>query len=171
MESINHKLREKAVSLGLCKEWQGMWNQDFDNDELADMMYRGIDFCIMNRYPSKEFLTDNFSLEFLRDKKIFVNDRRSTNNPENSIAIGKSEVKYRFNGSNSGNIYALDGSNIKVISKNRSFAIVHAFDNSHISAEQYDAAKLIVLRHSPNVSVATVGNVTVKDEFDYLKNK
>ena len=170
MDKLNNQLREKAISLGLCANWQGMWTENWDNDKLADMMYKGIDFCIKNRYPSKEFFLENFDLGFLRRRCIFVNDKRSTNNPAQSLILGRSDIKVRYNGYGSGVIFALDNTSVTITAKNRSFVIVHAFDNAVIKAEKFDVAKIVVLKHSPNVIVIAGKDVDVKEEYDYLKD-
>lgn len=170
MNKLNNELREKAISLGLCNQWQEMWNDNWSQDKMADMMYKGIDFCIKNRYPSKEFIIENFDLAFLRSKNVYVNDKRSTNNPAQCLALGRSDLKIRYNGYGSGEIYALDHSVITITAKNRSFAIVHALDNAIIKAEKFDVAKLVIIKHSTNVTIIAGEGVEVKEEYDYLKD-
>ena len=170
MDKLNESLKAKAVALGLCEKWKEMWNESFDVDKLASMMYKGIDFCIQKRYPSKSFLLENFKLDELRRNNVFVNDKRSTNNPEYSLVLGLSDVKYRYNGHSVGNVYVLDKSIARITAKNRSFVIVHVFDTSVINAETEDDAKIVVISHSKGASISHNGNVEIKEESDYLKD-
>ena len=170
MNWLNKELKDKAVSLGLCKEWQGLWNENWSPGKMADMMYKGIDFCLKNRFPSKEFIKENFDISMLRDNNIFADDKRSVNNPQQSLIIGESDVKVRYNGYGAGVIYVLDNSYVTITAKNRSFAIVHAFDKSTINAEKFDIANLVILKHSENVTVIAGDGILVKEEYDYLKD-
>ena len=167
---LSKTLRESARQNGLCDQWYDEWKDDCSEAALAEKMFKGLDFCIKHHWPSNEFIKDNFSLEFRRKVNVFVDDSRSVVNPEQSLVLGTSNVTLRYNGNSHGNIYVRDNSKVTVTAKNRSFVIVHLFDNSHVEASQFDSARIVLIRHSQDVTFIAGKNVTIKEELDYLKN-
>ena len=132
-------------------------------------MYKGMDFCLKHHYPANNFIEGNFSRDFLRESKVFVNDKYSSVNPRQSIILGTSEVTFRYNMWNHGTIYVRDNASLKLSAKNRSFVIVHLFDEAYITAEQSDKAKIVIIKHSDKVTVIADQHIKITEEYDYLK--
>lgn len=169
MNELNKELKGQAVALGLCELWTQMWSSDWSQQKLINKMYDGIDFCLKYHWPSNDYISKHFSLDVLRENNVFVNDNRSTLNPQNSLVLGSSNITYRYNGSGHGIIHIRDNSTIKVIAKNRSFVVVHLFEKAYITAEQYDMAKIVIIKHSSDVTIIADKNIKVKEEYNYLK--
>lgn len=169
---LNSALRDEAIRLGLCKQWQRDWKRDWDIDLLLDKYKEGIDFCISNGYPSINFIKENFAKDDLRRHNILVDDKWSLLNPRTAVIQGNSTSTARYNGWTPGTIYILNNSNAKVFAKNSSFVILHLFDNARVSCEAVDKAKIVVLRHSIKTIVEDCrGNAAVRDEIGYLDKK
>lgn len=83
--------------------------------------------------------------------------------------MGKSISTIRINGSNAATVNIIDDSSVKVVARNRSFIIVHVFDNTQVEAERHDTARIVVITHSHNAKVIAKKDVTFKEEYDYLK--
>lgn len=169
VKELNTQLRNKAINCGLCNQWQKEWKNDWDFEKMANQFYLGLDFYLKTRFMSKEFIKQSFDLDYRRKNGVLVDDKYSLINPKNSILIGDSDGTIRVNGTSSSNIYVTDNSKLKIIGRNRSFVIVHALDNAQIYAEQYDKARLVVIKHSHDAKISTFGNVTLREEYDYLK--
>lgn len=77
-------MKSQAINLGLCKEWTNEWGEP-DKYELCEKYIRGIDFCLLNRYPSNEIIKKEFT--GVREKfNIFVDDTNLfISNPKWSI--------------------------------------------------------------------------------------
>jgi hypothetical protein len=58
---------------------------------------------------------------------------------------------------------------MRLIAKNRSFVIVHLFDEAYVTAEQFDKAKIVLIKHSDKVTIVADTSIKVKEEYDYLK--
>lgn len=170
MDLLNKELREQAISLGLCEEWTNLWKDDWSEEKMVEMMYRGLDFCLQHHWPSNDFIVGKFRREFLRNHNIFIDDKYSTINPKEGLVLGKSEVKIRFNSNCYGNIHVRDNSSVKLTAKNRSFVIVHLYENSHIAAEKYDSAELVIVKHSRAVTIDAGNGIVIKEEYDFLNS-
>ena len=172
-------LREDARKIGLCDMWYGQWTDDTDKDELVSKFFRGLDFCIKHRWPSKSFITQHFSQDFLRDNGILVDDTRSYPvRDENRrlvhlkefVLIGDSHttVRYAYR-PHMCNIWACDNSTVKVDVKYGAFIMIHLFDNTSADIKTDLVSSVTVIRHSRKAKVKKEGVVTVKDEFHYLE--
>lgn len=169
MKELNKDLRDQAVHLGLCQEWQNLWSKDWSREKMVEQMYKGLDFCLKHHYPSNDYILKHFDQDFRRQSNVFVNDKYSVINPKQSLTLGNSDITYRFNATAIGNVHIRDNATARVFAKNRSFVIVHIYDKATVMAQQFDKAKIIVIKHSKEVKVIAEANVTVKEEYDYLK--
>lgn len=169
MNELNKDLRDQAISLGLCKDWQKKWDKDWSNEKMVERMFRGLDFCLKNHWPSNDFILKHFDIDFLRKSCVFVNDKYSVVNPKESLILGKSDITVRYNADSYGNIHVRDNSSVKLTARNRSFILVHMYENASISAEQFDKATVVIVKHSQNVHITAKENIKVREEYDYLK--
>jgi len=169
MNDLNKELREQAVHLGLCTDWQKLWNKNWTQEKMVERMYKGLDFCLKHHYPSNDFIIRHFSTDFRRRNNVFVNDRYSVVNPKESLVLGTSDVTVRYNGHAYGNIHVRDNAHVKVMARNRSFVLVHLYENACVNAEQYDNAKIILIKHAANAHILAPANIKVREEYDYLK--
>lgn len=168
-KEINKKLRDRAIALGLCKEWQGQWNEEWTEDKMIAKYKEGIDFCLANDYPSNDFIKANFSKDALRWGGVLIDERYSVNNRRTVVIKGNSEIKARYNGSRIGNVYVTDNSTLALTARDNSHVIVHVLGEAAVTAEQCDSARLLVIRHSATCSIVATGKAEVKDELDWLK--
>lgn len=169
MNDLNKELRKQAIALGLCKEWQKAWSKDWSNEEMVEKMYKGLDFCLKHHYPSNDFIINHFDKGFLRKSNIFVNDRYSVINPKQSLVLGNSEITFRYNAWGNGSIHVRDNSTAKIYARNKSFVIVHLYENAYVTAEQTDKATIVLIKHSTNVTVLAERNIKIREEYNYLK--
>lgn len=166
MDELNEELRNQAIHLGLCDEWQKLWKKEWEREKMVEMMYRGLGFCIKYHYPSNDFILKHFDIDFRMRSKVFVNDRYSVLNPEKSLILGTSDIKVRYNACHSGIIHVRDNASVTISAKNRSFVIVHLHERAAITAEQYDMAKIVIVKHSENTTINADRNIKVREAYD-----
>jgi hypothetical protein len=162
-------LKKQAVELGLCEDWQREWKRDTSKQELIDKYFNGLDFPMRHHWPSNNYIKDNFGQELLRRNNILVDDKYSLLNPQEAVILGNAEAAVRVNGHNHSVIYIRDNSAVKLYVKNTAFVIVHLFETAHVEAQIFDSPNVLILKHSKDVNVTTVGKVKIKEDFDYLK--
>lgn len=169
MNELNKDLRNQAVALGLCNEWQNSWNKDWSKEKMVERMYKGLDFCLKYHYPANDYILKHFDLEFRRQSNVYVNDKYSVCNPKRGLVLGNSVITFRYNAWGNGSIHVRDNSTAKIFARNKSFVIVHLYENAYVTAEQTDKATIVLIKHSPNVTIVADKNIKVKEEYDYLK--
>ncbi len=47
--------------------------------------------------------------------------------------------------------------------------MIHLYEKAYIKAEQQDKATIVIITHSPDVTIIADKNIKVKEEYDYLK--
>lgn len=162
---INNELRDEAIRLGLCNEWQQLWSKDWDFTKLVERYKKGIDFCMENHYPSDNFVKNNFDRELLRKNFILVDDKYSFLNPKVCVVTGNSDSNIRFNAWSSGEVYISGSSNVTLTAKNYSFVMVHLYEESSISAIASDKARIVIIKHAKTTKIdKSIGDVRVKSE-------
>ena len=166
MDKLNETLRNKAVALGLCEQWQRDWNTNWDYDKLVFKFYEGIDFCLSNRFPSNDFIKNHFPLNVLHKWNVIVDEKRSILNAPEAAIFGSSDATARYNARNCGRIHIRDEASLKITAHNRSFVIVHILDKATVIAEAYEKADLILIKHSPDCTITKTDNVKVIEEYD-----
>ena len=169
MNELNKELKQQASTLGLCSDWQKMWNNSWSKEKLIERMFKGIDFVLKHHWPANEFISKKFDRDILRKNGVFVDDTYSVTNTRNGLVLGKSNVIFRYNGSTYGNIHVRDNSQAKIIGKGRCFVLVHIYESAYVTAEQEDRAKIVLIKHSEKVTIVADKNVKIREEFDYLK--
>lgn len=166
---LSKTLRESARHHGLCNEWYDEWSDSCSPSELVAKMFKGLDFCLKNHWPSNDFIKERFNIYFLRKVNVFVDDKYSNVNPEQCLILGSSEITTRFNGTSIGNIHVRDDSCLKLTARNRSFVIIHLYEKASITAKQFDIAHVVIIKHSNDTIVNVDQNIRIKEEYDYLK--
>lgn len=144
-------LRNKAISLGLCEEWQKRFTADTTDEDMVKMFKEGIDFCIKNRFPGAQYMKENFDKQWLNEHGIFVNQT------VHGIAkCEKAEGEYVFMGT----------SQADVSFNNGKVATVYALDMCNLSIRVRDTSRVNVrLHHSANVDIE---NASINTVYVYI---
>ena len=170
LNTLNKSLRKDAIGFGLCQQWQGEWKSDWDKQKMVDKFFQGMDFCLKHRFPTNQFIKDNFDLDFRRKSNVLVDDKYSLLNPARALILGESESTIRMNARNSSTIYIRDNSHVKLLASGSSFVIVHLLDSAQIEVETKDNPHVVVITHSKDATLITdCQDVVYKEEYDWLK--
>ena len=165
---LNERIRNSAISCGLCSQWQREWRNDWNLDKLVERFYKGLDFFLKTRFVSNDFIKEGFDKGFLRRKGIIVDDAYSLLNPQMAIMLGASKSMVRVNGYTVSTIYVTDSSDVKVSAKGHSMCLVHVLGQASVSAMNEDKASITVINHSTASSISAADGVKILDEMDYL---
>lgn len=167
----NNELRDKAVSLGLCDQWQGLWSKDWDDRKMIERYKEGIDFCLANDFPSVDYIKSHFSKEDLRNGGLFMDDKRSVLNEKMIVVRGSSDITARYNGNTVAEVYITDESKLRIYAKNHCHVVLHILGDAQVEIEQEDDATVLAIKHSKTCCVHVAkGYITEKEELTYLKN-
>ena len=150
----------------MCNEVHRNWyGKSWDFNELADVMYRNLDFCIDYRWPSKETLKELIPINARHENGIVIDEEWSLLNNTFALIIGDSKSNVRYNAFNVGKIYVFDNSKCNITVKGHAFLIIHLFDNANVNVTVNDNAKASIVLHSELCSYCSTGSVTIKESI------
>ena len=164
MDKVSNKLRARAIKLGLCSDWQKDWVNK-SKDELCEMFVRGIDFCIVNDYPSTTYMKKNFD-GVMQNHGIYVDEKVSVYRPKlkTFVVNGKSDFNINVEDFDVCEIYVRHNSKVTVNIKGQARIFINIFDKSSVTINQSNSlSKAIVYNYSNNTDIYKNGvNIVVR---------
>ena len=148
---LSDRMKNEAVSLGLCAEWTAEWKDGSSKDEMAEKYVRGIDFCIAHDWPSCDFIKKNFG-DVMHNHGVYVDEAVRLHNPSTVILNGHCDATITCDG------YAVTNVNVRV----------NVLDSSDVSVLCDKHAKAYVYQYSGKVSANE--NVMIRDRSDFKFN-
>lgn len=142
MDKLNTELRQQAVDLGLCQQWQRDWAYDKDPQELIDMWKRGIDFAILHDYPSTDFIKSNFDRDLLCANLIYVDEHIDLKDAPNGVYVLNGECSgiLWFNSWAAATVYVRHNSNVTIIADDFAKVFVRVYDEANAEIVELDEA-------------------------------
>ena len=163
-KKLSEDLKQRAINLGLCSEWQKEWTTE-DKDELCDMYVRGIDFCIVNNYPTTEYMKRNFE-GVMQKHGIYVDEKVNIDRPKlrTYVINGKSDAVLNLEDFDLCEVYVRHNSSIKVCIKDSARVFVCLFDNAKAEVTTVGSlSRAVVYRYGNEVIVSQKGdNVKIR---------
>ncbi|NDV68592.1 hypothetical protein [Dysgonomonas sp. 25] len=138
-KEVSKVLKKEAVKLGLCVAWTNSWGSP-TKEQMADMYIEGLDFCILNNYPSNEFIKEHFGA-IAESKGVFTDTKVNLVNPDIAILNGNCSGKIELTGFASRDIHVRHNSKVKVIIRDNAKAFIRVYNNAHVIVENLTQGK------------------------------
>lgn len=141
MENLSETLKQQAISLGLCQQWQKSWG-DCDQQQLIDKFKKGLDFCIKHQFPSNDFIRANFDAKLLADNQIYVDEHLSLRNAPNGVYVlnGECSGTLHFNSWAAATVYVRHNSKVSIIAEDLAKVFVRVYDEAKVEVCEIDEA-------------------------------
>lgn len=151
------QLKKDGIDKGLCRLWQMKLRQDIDYKSLIELYMRGIDFCIMNDYPTVDFIREHFKGK-CEVFGVFIDDDVEQKNAPNIVLNGNCRAFLEYDGYSVTNIYARHNTRGSVNVSDNSIVTIDIFDDSELNvATAGDDAKVFVNVYG-NANVECLGS-------------
>lgn len=151
------QLKKDGIDKGLCRLWQMKLRQDIDYKSLIELYIRGIDFCIMNDYPTVDFIREHFKGK-CEEFGVFIDDDVEQKNAPNIVLNGNCRAFLEYDGYSVANIYARHNPRGSVNVSDNSIVTIDIFDDSELNiATAGDDAKVFVNVYG-NANVECLGS-------------
>lgn len=149
MDELNSELRQGAISLGLCQQWQSQWDGSCSQWELIEKYKRGMDFCIKHDYPDKDYIKRNFDKEILNANLIFVDEHLDFGDKRlrsgTYVLLGECTGTLKFDHWATATIFVRHKSNVKVESTRFAAVFVRTYEQAEVTVETDGRGKVKVL--------------------------
>lgn len=151
------QLKKDGIDKGLCRLWQMKLRQDIDYKSLIELYIRGIDFCIMNDYPTVDFIREHFKGK-CEEFGVFIDDDVEQKNAPNIVLNGNCRAFLEYDGYSVANIYARHNTRGSVNVSDNSIVTIDIFDDSELNvATAGDDVKVFVNVYG-NANVECLGS-------------
>lgn len=165
MKHIGKELAAQGRKNGMCKEFRDQLRVTSDPAALAEMYFRGIDFCLSHDFPSVEFLEDRFS-GVLTGFGIHTKGRYVGENDRRMVALGTAVVDLFVTGYNVGEVFIKDQARVKVVTSDNSFVMIDLFGAGYLEISATGDSKVVVNDYSAGgssgIKYEKHGNALVK---------
>lgn len=161
--SVAKELAKEAKRKGICKQWHNDLKKLGDNKRAMLQMYiKGIDFCLMNDFPSNEYIRANFK-GTMEDFGVFLDDHNlNITNFSKCVALGTTSGVVTITGFNVCEVFTKHHSNITIEAKDNAFIVVDVFDESFLTVHAHDRAKVCVNKYGGLVEYESEDGAMVK---------
>lgn len=144
------ELREQLVSnaafAGGCTDGISQLSDSLSKQDMLQVFWDRIDFCLAKNFPDKEFLKENFAGE-LDGKGIYID--RDVELPEgNAVLLGDSHATLQADGYKVCRLYAKHNTNLVINASGNAFVMVDALDNARVTVNCDGDARVVVYLYS-----------------------
>lgn len=158
--NVSEMLKDEAIKYGLCVAWTNEWGSP-TKEQLVDMYIKGLDFCILNNYPSNKFIKEHFG-KIAEDKGVYTDKKLDIINPPIAILNGKCTGTITLSGFISRDIYVRHNSRIKIVIKDAAKASIRIYDNAYVTIENETGSRIFAYKYSTDSTIVTTGNVLIR---------
>ena len=164
-KNLSDKMKNEAVSLGLCAQWTAEWKDNSSKDEMVQKFVDGIDFCIGRNWPSTKNMKKYFG-DVIHDHGVYVDENVGLKNPGMTILNGECVANIGFDWMSTGEIYVRHNSSLYLDVRDMAKVFINLLDDSELHVRCDDSAKCFVYQYGGKV-VKSSGNVIIKDRHDF----
>lgn len=164
-KNLSDKMKNEAVSLGLCAQWTAEWKNNSTKDEMVEKFVRGIDFCIGRDWPSTKDMKKYFG-DVMHNHGVYVDENVEAMNPKTLILNGACVANVCYDGTSTGEIYVRHSSSLYLKVKGLSRVFVNLLDGGELHVACEEGTKCFVYQYGGKV-VKKSGSVTIRDRHDF----
>ena len=163
MSTLNNKLLNDAIGIGLCTEHTEGWNPEWDKSDLIDYYKANPDWCLEKHFPSLVFLKQHFCDDETKKKGVYV---------DSFVTIRATELCYIFNNCKVGVItssvtrlyFGLD-TEARIIVEDGGDLVIDCYDKGKIDVELRGDARLMVYKRGDyEINVTGSKNFKIRDK-------
>lgn len=161
LKELRKALAAEAKEAGICQEWLQKIKRAPSRDSLLRLFLRGLDFAILNNFPS-----DKLAAEFndiAPAYGVYINQpgKWTSHGKKQTVARGATveSVTGNFDVTE---VYALRGSSVEI--KATGYAIVYAtvYEGAEVRATASDFAQIKIINRGADVETEQTGKATIK---------
>lgn len=160
---VSKDLKTKAVKMGLCKGWTDDWTNP-NLDELVEMYISGLDWCILNDFPSNEYIKTNFG-EVAENHGVFTDTEINTINPDIAILNGSTNGHIELSGFVSRDIFVRHDSEVIITIRDNAKAFIRVYDNAKVTVDNQTTGKVFIYKYVDSFmgKIFSSGDVVVRE--------
>lgn len=156
------QLKMDGVTKGLCRLWQiKLSKENITMEELAQLYFKGIDFCISKDFPTLDFLRQNFKGK-CEPYGVFIDDPcvRERNREDLSLN-GDCKADLFYSGYSVSRVYARHTSELNVTACGSAHVTIDIFDEVKLSISVIGTKARVLVNVYGNAQVQCTGSAKI----------
>lgn len=161
---VSEELKNKAISLGLCQQWQSEWGS-LTKDQLVELYLRGIHWSMERAYPSVRYINEHFS-DLLLDNNIFTEGDHFLLHEYKAVGRGTSRLSVMYDMYDAGDLYVGDDAECEIMAHDGAIVTIHLYQGAKLTVVRCeDNAKIYVYQYGGGVDIQhSNGNIQIVDK-------
>lgn len=147
IKDLTEELRITGMQHDLCTPWQKMLLNAKDKETLVKMYLRGIDFCIVNDYPSVEYMERHFK-GVCEKFGVFVNEPVDIKNSLKVVTVGYCSGVVSYDGYSAGQVFVKHDSRLDIVADDHANVTIDCFDNSAVNIKAGGFTTVTIFRYT-----------------------
>lgn len=156
------ELKSMAIANGLCEQWQKEWGRP-DDEELIRKYIKGLDFCIKNHYPPKDYVVKHFDRHFLHEHGIWC-DEEVRYTKTRMVLRGSCTGTITFGKMDTAFVWVTEDSDVTIVCNKFSQVYISVYDSAKVRVVGDSVAKVRVNAYGEQVSVNCEGEVDFRQK-------
>lgn len=140
---LNKTLERQAKRLNACADGRNSLLALNDKNDMVRLYLHHIDFCLMNDYPSNEFIRENF-VGVMERYGVHLDDDVELDDMKKIVALGKTMIRANYKGYAVGEMFVKHDSSANIVAHGNAFVMVDAFDHAVVHIYAHDRARVCV---------------------------
>lgn len=166
MELIQ-QIKQDGAQKDMCRLFQMRLKPDLTIKDLAELYFRGMDFCISKDFPTVEFMRDNFKGKS-EQYGVFVDDLDvDVRNERNVALLGDCNAQMIYDGFSVSRVYVRHNSQAKITVLGYANLSVDVFDNAQVAIAVAGTKAKVLVNVYGNAKVVSTGSVKITHKQNY----
>lgn len=166
MSTIGKQLARLGKKKEMCREFSDMLKETNDRDKIIDMYFEGINYCLANDFPGREFIKKEFG-DLLPHRGILLDKLISTSSEKKLVILGKSSGTISVSDYSVNEFFVAHDSKISLNASDHSYTIIDVYDLAQVDINVSGNAKVVVNKYGGvvNYTRSGFGGITIKNKF------
>lgn len=157
LKQLSEQLRTDGTAKGLCQAYRIRISGSRSIEDLVRLFIRGIDFCVINDYPTLEFMRENFKGKS-EPYGAYVDDEVDEANLPHCVLNGRCKAFLEYDGYCVSRIYARHDTEGAINVADHAYVTIDAFDHSHLTVAVAGSDAKVLVNVYGDAQVECIGS-------------
>lgn len=130
-------------------------------EELIELFFKYIIFCLKNNYPDNSLIKAHFK-GLLEERGIYIDEAFNVQNKPKCVCLGATKGKIEVADYEVCDIFVKHESQVTINVKDNAFAMIDVFDKAKVAINASDRAKVCVNHYGGVIEDNTADNAVIK---------
>lgn len=158
---VVEQIKRDGIQYNLCRLYQAKLKQDLTVKDLADLYFRGMDFCVEHDFPTVQFMKEHFKGRS-EQYGVYVEDQAvKSRNQSHVVMIGDCNGELEYDGFSVSRVYIRHTSKAKIMVLGYANLSVDIYDNAQLAIAVAGSKAKVLVNVYGNAKIHSTGKVKI----------